>query len=167
MGNKVCCRCKKKKQEVEFPFRSKSKDTRRGACIECLRVYQAEKARKTRAKSRTEGLRTSSSISRSKTRLEHQKKIFDYMMKNPCVDCGESNPVRLTFDHVRGEKSFTISNFLGHFKWETIEQEILKCDVRCANCHASKTQVENKRLGWFFESWGEQALKPWINGVPR
>jgi hypothetical protein len=56
------------------------------------------------------------------------------------VDCGESDPVVLDFDHVRGSKRFSIAIAvtLG-YPWETLLREIEKCEVRCANCHRRKT----------------------------
>lgn len=66
--------------------------------------------------------------------------VLDYLTNNPCVDCGESDPIVLEFDHVRGNKKRSISQMVArHAKLETIQEEIQKCDVRCANCHARVT----------------------------
>jgi len=67
--------------------------------------------------------------------------LWDYLRAHPCVDCGEGDPVVLQFDHVRDVKKFTISNY--HTRDRTkLLQEIAKCDIRCANCHARKTHKE-------------------------
>tara|TARA_R110000824_G_scaffold78261_1_gene197681 strand:+ start:72 stop:434 length:363 start_codon:yes stop_codon:yes gene_type:complete len=58
------------------------------------------------------------------------KNLFD------CVDCGESNPIVLEFDHVRGKKKMCVSNMISQsYSFKTIQEEIDKCEVRCANCH--------------------------------
>ena len=59
----------------------------------------------------------------------------------PDVICGESDPIVLDFDHVRGKKILNISRMVaqGH-RWEQIEQEIEKCEVRCANDHRRATE---------------------------
>lgn len=71
--------------------------------------------------------------------------IVAYLLKNPCVDCGESDPVVLEFDHIR-DKSSDIGRMLsdGH-SWSAITDEISKCEVRCANCHR---RITAKRAGW-------------------
>jgi hypothetical protein len=56
----------------------------------------------------------------------------------PCVDCGESDPRVLEFDHLR-DKSFGIANGLRDHNWQAVLDEIAKCDVVCANCHRRRT----------------------------
>lgn len=57
-----------------------------------------------------------------------------------CADCGESHPACLHFHHRDPrEKDFTIAN-AASWGWgiQRILQEIQKCDVLCANCHAKR-----------------------------
>ena len=67
----------------------------------------------------------------SSARQEARKCIFKYLLCNPCADCGETDPVVLSFDHVRGHKRYEISKMrsLG-MGWTTIKKEIDKCEVR-------------------------------------
>lgn len=76
-------------------------------------------------------------------RESNRRYIFEYLLEHPCVDCGESNPLVLEFDHVRGKKRFSISSVMNStYRIETIQKEIDKCEVRCANCHRRKTAQE-------------------------
>lgn len=69
-------------------------------------------------------------------------KIFTYLLQHPCVDCGETNPVVLEFDHQRN-KDINVSQMVRQKrKWKTIKKEIEKCEVRCSNCHTKKTAVD-------------------------
>ena len=69
--------------------------------------------------------------------------VQEYLETHPCVDCGESDPVVLEFDHVRGEKVMDIAGMKARAaSLFTIDNEIAKCDVRCANCHRRKTAQE-------------------------
>lgn len=46
-------------------------------------------------------------------RPKKRKWIFDYLMEHPCVDCGETNPVVLEFDHLIPKEKFDcISNMV-------------------------------------------------------
>ena len=73
-------------------------------------------------------------------RQKTRRLIWNYLTEHPCVDCSNSDPRVLEFDHVRGEKTHNVSDLSSlHFCWETILKEIEKCDVRCANCHRLKT----------------------------
>jgi hypothetical protein len=68
-------------------------------------------------------------------RLEY---LLDYLREHPCVDCGESDPIVLEFDHLR-EKRFCIGQGFWERNWQSVLDEIAKCEVVCANCHRRRT----------------------------
>lgn len=71
--------------------------------------------------------------------------VRQYLLVNPCVDCGEKDIVVLEFDHQR-DKVMAIAEILSNgWREERLMAEINKCEVRCANCHRRKTA---KQLGW-------------------
>ena len=75
--------------------------------------------------------------------------VLAYLEAHPCVDCGEPDPLRLSFDHVRDEKRFDVSTAAANgWAVETIAEEIAKCDVRCHNCHMAKTAKERRTTMW-------------------
>lgn len=76
------------------------------------------------------------------TRVQMRAFVAKFLSANPCVDCGEADPIVLEFDHVRGTKSFNIGDAsrLG-VGWQRLRDEIAKCDVRCANCHRRRTHA--------------------------
>ena len=84
-------------------------------------------------------------ISRSAARNKKQRKknkefVWRIKRMSSCTDCGESNPVVLDFDHVRGKKIRAIADMVGnYYSIETIKKEIRKCEIRCSNCHRKKT----------------------------
>jgi hypothetical protein len=63
-----------------------------------------------------------------------------------CVDCAESDPVVLQFDHVR-DKADHISWLVGSgCSPLRLARELSKCEIRCANCHR---RVTARARGWF------------------
>ena len=72
---------------------------------------------------------------------EKTKEIHEYQMEKGCIDCGfKGHPAALEFDHIPGtEKKFNIGEEIGNRSREALWEEILKCDVVCANCHAIRT----------------------------
>lgn len=57
----------------------------------------------------------------------------------PCVDCGNEYPYYvMQFDHL-GDKEYAIANLVNFNNRDKIDQEIAKCEVVCANCHAERT----------------------------
>jgi 5-methylcytosine-specific restriction endonuclease McrA len=68
--------------------------------------------------------------------------VFEYLKKNPCIDCGETNVLALEFDHVHSKK-FDIGTALNNNATiEALKKEIKKCVVRCSTCHRIKTHLE-------------------------
>ncbi len=82
-------------------------------------------------------------------RTKVRQKLFELLSTKKCLDCSESDPVVLDFDHtVREEKFKTVSRMLsGHYSWVKVLSEIQKCQVRCANCHRRKSYSEAINLG--------------------
>ncbi len=67
--------------------------------------------------------------------------LYEYLLEHPCVDCGESDPIVLEFDHLRDKKTEVVR--MMNYSSGSLLQEIEKCDVRCANCHRRKTARES------------------------
>jgi hypothetical protein len=80
---------------------------------------------------------------------KNHRRIYEYLLTHPCVDCGESDPVVLEFDHVgeRDENSRDVTG-LSSRRWERILEEIAKCEVVCANDHARRTAKRANTLRW-------------------
>lgn len=58
----------------------------------------------------------------------------------------------LEFDHVRGSKIDAVTRLLSkRLCWPSIEAEIAKCEVRCANCHRIKTSEQGGFWRNFFD----------------
>lgn len=60
----------------------------------------------------------------------------------PCVDCGGNfPPYVMEFDHKR-DKSRNVSIMAGQgWSLSSIDEELSKCDVVCANCHKVRTYL--------------------------
>lgn len=70
-------------------------------------------------------------------------KFLDYLQEHPCVDCGESDPVVLEFDHISDDKAYNISRLLSGYSWDKVLVEMNKCEVVCCNCHRRRTSQRN------------------------
>lgn len=73
-------------------------------------------------------------------RNRNREYVYEYLRTHPCVDCGESDPICLSFDHNDGEtKLDTVADLILHGSLEALIIEISKATVRCHNDHAKKT----------------------------
>jgi hypothetical protein len=82
-------------------------------------------------------------------RLKIRSKLFEFLSSQSCIDCGENDPIVLEFDHKDTTNKFKIvaKMLSGHYSWKSIQLEIGKCDIRCANCHRRKTYLQLKCWG--------------------
>jgi hypothetical protein len=85
------------------------------------------------------------------TAPEARRSRWEYLLSHPCVDCGESDPLVLEFDHRSGKRAAISDLMRNHASWQVISAEIAKCDVRCANCHKRRTA---QIFGHYFELVG-------------
>lgn len=75
--------------------------------------------------------------------VERRHWLDSIKIASGCIDCGLKGPAEaLTFDHVRGEKLFNVGQSWNQGKQKLVD-EIAKCEIRCANCHAIKTKLQN------------------------
>lgn len=96
-------------------------------------------------KAHREECRRESSLKRRIVKLEYIWSKKDA----PCVDCGNKfHPFCMDYDHVRGVKRQKGVGTLTLCSLATIDEEIAKCDLVCANCHRLRTHKRGyKRLG--------------------
>jgi ribosomal protein S27E len=60
--------------------------------------------------------------------------VYDFL-RSACVDCGERDPLVLEFDHVDLKRAAVTRLAWYGCSLATIDAEIAKCQIRCANCH--------------------------------
>lgn len=134
-SSKRCPKCRLEKSTMEFPVRSLQVPRPCSYCRPCQREISKEHYR-THAVTYKLKRRASQQrvIERNLSKIEA---IFD---SRHCVDCGEGDSTVLEFDHVRGLKLGNVSKMAYQgLSWKRVFAEILKCEVRCANCHRRKT----------------------------
>lgn len=126
----VCPKCLDEKTRESFGSLSGIRNKR---CKKCV----AAAVRKTYANSSIYRMATKSK--NRNTALKNQIYIFEYLSSHPCVDCGETDPVVLEFDHIVPEEKQYCVTAMYAMKRERIDEEIARCVVRCCNCHKRKT----------------------------
>jgi hypothetical protein len=143
METKKCCNCKELKILSEFNKNKAKKDGYNTICRVCSNLRS-----KKYYEDNVDHHKKVIAKRKKKILKEVRKKIFQYYKENPCVICGENDPIVLEFDHrEKGTKIKEVSSLVGSgWGWETIKKEIEKCDVMCANCHRRKTA---KDFGWY------------------
>lgn len=141
-----CTSCGEEKPLDEFGFRNKKKGIRHLRCKACTRAYNRQHYQDNKQYYKKKARRWD-----TKQRDKARYYVTEYLLEHPCVDCGETDPLVLDFDHVRDKKRYNISNMIRLlFSIEEIKKEIAKCEVRCANCHRIKTAKEEN---WHFVNY--------------
>lgn len=140
---KVCITCGEAKELDAFGKNRSKKDGLNPKCKPCYAEYMRKYYRENKEKH----LKRVAECN-DRAREKRRQYMWDYFLENPCVDCGESDPLVLQHDHL-GDKVDAVSRMVsGHYAWSDVLKEIEKCEVRCANCHTRKTA---EQFGWYKE----------------
>ena len=140
-GFRRCTGCGEPRLLEDFSYRDQARGLRRARCRFCMRTYAREHYRRNKERYAT------ASWDRRRSRREHlSREIDEYLRAHTCVDCGESDPLVLEFDHRDGtDKLETVAFLRARGTRDELFAEIDKCDVRCSNCHQRRTA---KQFGW-------------------
>ena len=69
-----------------------------------------------------------------------RNKVRQVKEETPCADCKVNYPYFvMDFDHLEN-KQFNVSEYASR-GWATIQKEIEKCEIVCANCHRARTHA--------------------------
>jgi hypothetical protein len=136
---KLCSLCEIEKNSSGF--NKKANGSLQGYCKDCNKKYHKDHYDRNK-------------VSYKKKAKDYKQKLIDTVtgLKNkPCTDCGIVYPPHvMDFDHLEGVlKIANVSRMtreLG-FSLDTIEKEIEKCELVCANCHRDRTfRRRNKKI---------------------
>ena len=131
----MCGSCGHRKSALEFAWRRKARGQRDNYCRPCRAAYK----RRHYAANRERYI--ANALGRKRAVVEERaSQLVAFFNDRPCVDCGESDPLVLEFDHLR-EKRFNIAKGIGDRAWQSVLDEIGKCEVVCANCHRRGTAL--------------------------
>ena len=111
---KICTKCKCEKDGLSFSQRKKAKDGLALWCRDCFKSYWEKRYYE------NHGLyRNSHNTSREKLREQYARRVFEYLENHPCVNCGESDPIVLEFDHRdRNDKIESVSVMTRNSSWK-------------------------------------------------
>lgn len=131
---KTCPACNIPKELSEFRPNKTKKDGLQGYCKLCDKEKQTEWYQNNSTKCKEKALARNRS-----NRLENRNYVIEYLKSHPCINCGEADIVVLEFDHIR-DKKCGVAQLISTSTLKLLKEEIKKCQVLCANCHALKTR---------------------------
>lgn len=136
--------CHEWKPETDFAFRSIATGKREDQCRVCHAAYRRAHYERTKPRYiENERLRVRGH------RERNRQAVLAFLLAHPCVDCGESDPVVLEFDHRDPRtKRLEVARLATRKPWPVVLAEIAKCDVRCASCHRKRTAIQFRWRRW-------------------
>ncbi len=136
--NESYCRtCETWKPKSEFNYRNVERCLLQYDCRDCQQGIRRESYSNHR-----ETTRASNDERTRQVRESSREYVYNYLLERSCADCGETNLLVLTFDHVRGEKRGNVADMVYSGRSvETITAEIAKCEIVCCNCHLKLLSV--------------------------
>lgn len=124
---KTCSKCKLEKEEIDFPFRNKSKNQLHDNCRECWKTTRKKSYENHKKYYKDKNIRI---------RTNNTEWFIQYKKTLKCNNCDENHPACLEFHHVDSQNKKTeVGKLITTYSIETIKEEIEKCIVLCNNCH--------------------------------
>jgi hypothetical protein len=131
---KQCCRCKVIKDTSEFHRSAPRKDGLQSYCRSCKRGIDSEHYQRNprRNYDRTR-----------EYRLRNQKWLYEYLRTKRCEwgGCTVNDADMLVFDHLNPREKRDHVSTMANSSWglKSIQDEVAKCRVLCANHHQKHT----------------------------
>jgi hypothetical protein len=140
---KTCCYCRKPKDEDSFAISPKTRKIT-AICQDCWDEHYAHRAKSMdyhRDKQKREYRAT-----RNKQITRNRDYLHSVLKEALCIDCGYGNWIALELDHRDPSKKYdAVTRMVNDgTTLERIKEEIEKCDIVCANCHAIRTANRSK-----------------------
>ena len=134
---KKCTACGLEKSLDDFHHWNQ-RDGRQVWCKACRKAYDREYHQSNR-------IRRQEQVRARRKRLQAWNNALK--ASAPCADCGGFfHPMAMTWDHLPGnEKVDEVSNLVKAGKTLQARNEIEKCELVCANCHAVRSY--DRRIG--------------------
>lgn len=132
-----CNKCGKGQPLNNFSIEwANNKKWRRPQCKNCRNTQQRAQYR------RSETQRAKRKERARKIEIHHWNRRFTYLNGKQCIDCGNSNPLVLEFDHKDPKQKINNIGSMRNQSDETVKAEMDKCEIRCVNCHRKKTAAQ-------------------------
>ena len=144
--SKQCYRCKAVKDTSEFHKYSRSRDGLQPYCRPCKRIIDNEHYQKYPRRN----------YARNKANaLKNRIWLHNFLKTKHCEweGCDVNDPDMLVFDHLSpGEKRGHVSNMVySPYSLKSIQEEVAKCRVLCANHHQKHTIQQFGYKKWLAE----------------
>lgn len=136
---KKCPKCNIEKPLNLFYVRTGKRAGKPSAyCKECLAIYSHQHYRDNKGNGKHSA--------HKKYILKCKEHVRAIKESTPCKDCGKNYPYYIMqFDHLR-DKRMSISQLFTKAGLPKIKEEIEKCEIVCANCHAERTHKRRNQL---------------------
>ncbi len=136
LPNKRCAYCGYTFAICYFGLKYPGRTLRNSYCYVCQAEYSREHYRKNAAR-----YKARVAVNNRLTTRNNRARLHEYLRTNRCVDCGTDDFAALEFDHrdpsnKRADIAYLVRQAVS---WSSIQKEIDKCELVCANCHRKRT----------------------------
>lgn len=137
METKICSKCKRELPLDSFRWKNKSEGKKHSQCKECQRQQEHEHYKE--SKERQLAVKERANIQKINN-LEY----IELKKQQGCIKCGDKRTYVLDFHHIDpNTKVDTICHMSKSASIQTLDKEIKKCVLLCANCHREFHFLEN------------------------